>query len=105
MRVQIGEYGKDADVDWDNDAAADVYQEWRNGWAALLDVPKDSPLVAEYLGRREEWYAAVEWYYAQRSAKDSPFFAAGAPLHHPSPLKNFRARASVAGTVDCMLRS
>eukprot|EP00892_Ulva_mutabilis_P007757 jgi/Ulvmu1/5353/UM022_0147.1 len=78
VATKIGQYGKDADADWDSDAAADAYQEWRNGWASLLDVGSDSPLVAEYLGRREEWYAAMDWYYSKRSAQDTPFLSSGA---------------------------
>lgn len=76
--MQIGQYGKNADADWDSDASTDVYQEWRNAWADLLGVADDSPAIEEYRGRRTEWYRAIDWYYDQRSAKDSPYFAAGA---------------------------
>ena len=82
--LQIGQYGKNSEADWDSDAAADAYQEWRNSWATTLREDEASDKVQAYRQGRDDWFSAFDWYYSQRTATDSPYLAPGAPATHHS---------------------
>ena len=74
--MQHGLYGNDAVLDYETDAAADAYQEWRNAWASGLMGSEEDKKA--YDGKRAFYFSAMECYYKNRTADDSPFLVKGA---------------------------
>lgn len=73
--VQHGLYGDDALLDYETDATADAYQEWRNAWASALMGGDEAK--KDYGGKRKFYLSAMECYYKNRSATDSCYLVKG----------------------------
>jgi hypothetical protein len=75
--LQTGQYGKDIEMDFVTDAAADAQADWRNTFVDCLGKPDTDETVITYKETRCKFYNTMEWYYGQKSDSDSPYLAGG----------------------------
>lgn len=75
--MQNDQYGKDAEMDFIADAAADAYSDWRNSWAGTVGKPETDDKVKAYRDSRSKFYTTLEWYYGKKSSPSSPYLTGG----------------------------